>query len=81
MRRNEGGNIAKIIFTIEDQGTGGVSVVSKPPIADLLEKHYNQQDATSAEAYAIFVANCLREASKESEKSNSPILIPKVKGR
>lgn len=58
-----------------------MSVVANPPIADLLEKHYNVGNTTSAEAYAIFVANSLRTASEESKKAESPILIPKVKGR
>lgn len=74
--------MAKIQITIEDLGTGGVSVKATPPIADLLEKHYNHTGSTtSAEAYAIFVANCLREASAESDKSGTGLIIPKVRGR
>lgn len=69
--------MAKIKITIEDLEGGGVECICTPSVEELLKKHNNTEDGlSSAEAYAVFVLNKLRDASKDQEALKDGILIP-----
>lgn len=69
--------MARIVIEIHDKENGGVEVKCDPPVADLLAKHYKTYDGcSSAESYALFVLNRLRDASKAQEVAKHPLAIP-----
>lgn len=54
----------KILIEIVDVGDR-VRVTMTPPASDLLLAAANAHELTNAQAYAIFIANTLREKSRE----------------
>jgi hypothetical protein len=66
----------KITITIEDKPGDLVEVIFTPTCEMLIQKHASGHGLTSAEGYALFVANRLREASKQ--QGSLRILIPRI---
>jgi len=68
--------MAKVVITFEDKPGGGVSVTSFPSFELLIKKDMSGESWTSAESYAIYALNQLREESKRQDPMK--ILIPQV---
>lgn len=56
--------MAKVTITIEDKRGGRVSIVADPNFETMIKQKEAGEDWTSAQGYAIFVLNQLREESK-----------------
>lgn len=66
--------MAKIVFTLEDKPDGGVKVELEPTAETLLRKiaSHGPNSLTSAEGYAMFLVNRLRE---EGKRKNPTIIV------
>ena len=68
--------MAKVTITITDERDGKVKCVCDPTFETMMKKNASGNGLTSAEAYAIFMLNKLREESKRKEPTR--ILIPRL---
>lgn len=74
--------MAKIVFTLEDMPDGVVKTTLQPTAETLLRKiaSHGPESLTSAEGYAMFLVNRLRE---EGKRKTGQIIVPvqRVRGR
>ncbi len=68
--------MAKVTMTFEDKEGGGVSVVADPSFEVLMAMHMSGHEWTSAQSYAIYAINKIREESKAQTPTR--ILIPRI---
>lgn len=68
--------MSKIVVTIEDKPGDLVEVIFTPTCETLIQKNASGNGMTSAEGYALSVANHLRRVSKE--QGSLRVLIPRI---
>lgn len=68
--------MAKIVLTFEDKPGDKVSVDAKPKFSELVQIEISGAGLTSAQAYALFALNKIREESKKRDKMK--LILPRI---